>query len=94
MGRVKLRYTSDYKLNLIEPFAIEEEEEIDMCKAIQGMREEERIEGRIEGRTEGKGSIILTFMEKSKCDLEAALEFFNIEHEEREGIIRFVEANR
>lgn len=146
---VLLRYTADYKLNLIEPFAIdeeeldrfqsdmrevilyikasenmkhlkqlsenqrfrkvsvsaarvinevtksqltfnEEEEEIDMCKAIQGMREEERIEG----RTEGKGSIILTFMEKSKCDLEAALEFFNIEHEEREGIIRFVEANR
>lgn len=142
---VLLKYTADYRLNLIEPFAIseeeidrfqsdmrevilyikasentkylkqlsedrrfrkvsvsaarvinevtksqltinEEEEEIDMCKAIQGMREE--------GRNEGKGSLILTFMEKSKCDLETALEFFNIEHEEREGIVRYVEMNR
>ena len=71
----------------------EEEEEIDVCKAIQEMREEERTEGRKEGRKEGKGSLILTFMEKRKCDLETALEFFNIELEEREGIVRYVEAN-
>jgi len=88
----------------------EEEEKIDMCKAIEDLKAISRAEGiaagRSEGisigrnegisigRSEGQGLSVLTFMKKSQCDLETAMEFFEIKTEERAEIARYVEANR
>ena len=68
----------------------EEEEQIDMCKAIEDLK----AMSHAEGRSEGQGLSVLTFMKKSQCDLETAMEFFEIKTEERAEIARYVEANR
>lgn len=73
-----------------------------MCKAIEDLKAISRAEGiaagRSEGisigRSEGQGLSVLTFMKKSQCDLETAMEFFEIKSEERAEIARYVEANR
>ena len=88
----------------------EEEEKVDMCKAIEDLKAISRAEGiaagRSEGisigrnegisigRSEGQGLLVLTYMKKSKCDLETAMEFFEIKSEEREDIAHYVEVNR
>ena len=65
-----------------------------MCKAIEDLKAMSHAEGVAVGRSEGKGLLVLTFMKKSQCDLETAMEFFEIKTKEREEIARYVEANR
>ena len=84
--------------------------EFDVCKAILEISEKGRNEGINIGRTEGisigrtegineginigQGKAVFTYMRKNQCDLDTAMEFFEIGQSEREGIIRYMEANQ
>ena len=60
---------------------LEEEDEIDMCKAIEDMRFEAEAKGREEGRAEGNTERILT-------DLKNVMDSINVSIEEAMDILK------
>ena len=52
----------------------ENEEEIDMCKAIDDMMNESRAKGRAEGKAEGQAEILVKQVKKGRLTIEEAAE--------------------
>lgn len=64
---IKILTGSDFKIR-------EEEEKIDMCKALEDLKEEGREEGRQEGRQDGIRKIILKMLAKNQYSYEEIAE--------------------
>lgn len=64
---IKILTGSDFEIR-------EEEEKIDMCKALEDLKEEGREEGRQEGRQDGIRKIILKMLAKNQYSYEEIAE--------------------
>ena len=65
---------------------------VNMCKAIQDLREEERAEGRAEGKIEGDENRLIkdihNVMESFGCTIERAMDALKVPIEERYRYMR------
>ena len=72
---IKILTGSDFEIR-------EEEEKIDMCKALEDLKEEGREEGRQEGRQDGIRKIILKMLAKNQYSYEEIAEITEVSVEE------------
>ena len=72
---IKILTGSDFEIR-------EEEEKIDMCKALEDLKEEGREEGRQEGRQDGIRKIILKMLAKNQYSYEEIAEITEVTVEE------------